>query len=175
MTTYVALLRGINVGGHRKVPMAGLRAVCAEAGFGDVRSYIQSGNLVLDGAGAPAETEGVLETAIARRFGFAVDVIARTAAQWHNYVASNPLSEAAAAAPSRVMLVLSRPPLDAAAVERLRDRAAGGEAIVAVDDVLWIHFPDGAGHSKLAAALGRQPSTARNWRTVLKLAGMAGG
>lgn len=174
MTTCIALLRGVNVGGHRKLPMAALRAACAEAGFQAVRSYIQSGNLVLAGADDTGAVEARLEAIVDARFGIAVDVIVRTAEQWAGYVAGNPIPEVAAAEPSHVMLVLSRPPLGSAAISALRERATGGEVIAASGDALWVHFPQGAGRSRLAAALGRLPSTARNWRTVLKLAEMAG-
>ena len=108
MSRVVALLRGINVGGHRKVPMADLRELAGEIGFRDVRTYIQSGNLVLAAdVGAPdAATQ--LEGALERRFGFHVDVVARTAVQWARYAAGSPFPEAAEAEPNRVMLLLSK-------------------------------------------------------------------
>lgn len=172
MTTYVALLRGINVGGHRKVPMAELRALCADSGFDDARSYIQSGNLVLSSADAAAAVEATLETAIERRFGFPVDVVVRDAVQWAAYVSGNPLAGEAEAASNFVMLALAKAPLAPAAVAGLRERADAGERIEAQGDALWLYFPDGAGRSKLGAALSRLPCTARNWRTVLALADM---
>lgn len=80
MTTCIALLRGVNVGGHRRLPMAELRSACAEAGFDAVRNYIQSGNLVLASADDTRATEARIEAAIHVRFGFAVDVVPKAAA-----------------------------------------------------------------------------------------------
>lgn len=175
MTTWVVLLRAVNVGGSRKLPMADLRTTCQAAGFGDVRSHIQSGNLVLSADADAAAVEARIERAIRERFGFATDAIARSAGQWRGYVTGNPMPGPAAAAPSRVMLVLSRQPPDAGAVAGLQRHALDGEEIAAAGDALWVHFPQGAGRSRLAAALGRAGATARNWSTVLKLDAMAGG
>lgn len=83
-----ALLRGINVGGNRKVPMAELCAIATKAGLSEVRHYINSGNLVFDaGTRKSAQVEALLERAIEKRFGFHVDVIIRTATQWKKYAA----------------------------------------------------------------------------------------
>src|SRR5262245_9998041 len=85
MERRVALLRGINVGG-RSLPMAGLRELCAALGWQEVRTYIQSGNVVFDSAKAPAALEDELEQAIAKTFGMKVPVIVRTAKQWTAYL-----------------------------------------------------------------------------------------
>src|SRR3954470_16738853 len=89
MTTYIALLRGINVGGSRKIHMADLRETFAEAGCADVTSYIQSGNLVFSHA-ADEALAGRLEQAIERATGFDVPVILRTAAAWERAIDENP-------------------------------------------------------------------------------------
>ena len=194
MSRVVALLRGINVGGHRKVPMADLRELAGEIGFRDVRTYIQSGNLVLAAdVGAPdAATQ--LEGALERRFGFHVDVVARTAVQWARYAAGSPFPEAAEAEPNRVMLLLSKaaPSADAAAPPPPPPRRGGagaprraprggaphprardGERVAAAGDAVWGHYAGGAGTSKLTPALIDRalgsPTTARNWTTVLAL------
>ena len=78
----VALLRGINVGGNKKVPMAELRALGEKLGWRQVATYIQSGNVVFAGGGGAAAAERALEQAIEKRFGFPVPVVVRTAAQW---------------------------------------------------------------------------------------------
>lgn len=85
MTKYVALLRGINVGGHRKVPMAKLRAVAAEAGFAAVQTYVASRNVVLESDLDREAVEAVLEETIKRGFGFQVDVVVRSGEQWAAY------------------------------------------------------------------------------------------
>lgn len=178
MTTFIALLRGINVGGHRPVPMAELRVLCGELGLADAQTYIQSGNLVFAATGTARALEARLEQAIAGRFGFAVDVLVRGAAQWPGYVAGNPMPEAAEAQPNLVLLGLSKSPPRPDAVAALRERAAAGERVEAAGEALWFHFPQGSARTKLTpAAIDRavgSPVTTRNWRTVQKLAEMAG-
>jgi uncharacterized protein (DUF1697 family) len=178
MTCFIALLRGINVGGNRKIPMAELRELCGELGFEDVQSYIQSGNLVFTASGKADAVEARLEKAIEKRFGFAVDVIVRTAAQWPAYVKGNPLPEASEKEPQLVHLALSKSPPKKDAVAALRERATTGERIEAAGEAIWIHFAGGVARSKLSPTvfdrLVGSPVTARNWRTVQKLAELAG-
>ena len=174
MTTFIALLRGINVGGNRMVAMGELRDLCREAGLADVRSYVNSGNLVFTGTGKPEEQEKRIEAAIEKHYGFAVDVMVRNAHDWSAYVRGNPFPELAEKHPNFVMLLVPKQPLSADAVASLRDKAVGEERVEKVGDVVWIYYANGAGRSKLAAAKpGRIPVTARNWRTVLKLEEMA--
>ena len=175
----IALLRGINVGGKKKVRMAELRSLCEKLGYQEVQSYIQSGNLVFRSDREDRTIESQLSDAIQSAFRFPVSVMVRSAAQWTGYVGSNPFPDAATATPNLVMLGLSveSPAPDAAA--QLAERAAAGERIIQSGDALWIHFPNGSGTSKLTpSVLDRMtgsPVTMRNWRTVLKLAEMAAG
>jgi uncharacterized protein (DUF1697 family) len=175
----IALLRGVNVGGHRPVPMAELRRLAVEAGFAEVETWIQSGNLVLTTAKTAAAVEAKLERAIAKRFGFAVDVVARTAAAWARYVTGNPFPTAAQERPHHVLLGLSRRRPSPAAAAALRARATLGEQVEVRGDGLWLDYAGGVGKSKLAPAVLDQavgsPVTARNWTTVLKLAELAMG
>ncbi len=168
----VALLRGVNVGGHRKVPMADLRALCVELGFGDVRSHVQSGNLVFTATGARADVEARLEAGIEARFGFPVDVMVVDAPDWRRLIDQNPLPEAASEAPRHYYVgVLKAPPAPGAA-ERLEAKGQAGEVVRAVGGVLYLHFPLGAGRSKLGnvdAKVVGSPGTLRNWNTVLAL------
>jgi len=172
MTRMVALLRAVNVGG-RKLPMAELRLLCAELGWQDVATYIQSGNVVFAAKGRPEAIEKQLEDAIRERFGLEVPVVVRTAAQWAHYPAGNPFAKAAKDEPNRLMLLLSKaPPADDA--ERIIEaRAVAGEQVKRAGDALWFHYPDGAGTSKLTPTLIDRaigsPGTARNYNTVLKL------
>jgi uncharacterized protein (DUF1697 family) len=97
----VALLRGINVGGNRKVPMPELCALAAIAGLADVKHYINSGNIVFEaGKLKPDHVAAELEKAIEKRFGFLVDVIVRTATQWKKYAAGSPFPEAERSRPN---------------------------------------------------------------------------
>jgi len=175
---HIALLRGINVGGHRKVPMAELRALAENLGFRRVATYIQSGNLVFESDLAPATAAAKLETAIARRFGFPVDVVARTSAQWTAYARANPFTAESMREPERVMLLLSKAPPNAAGVAELAARATAGEMVKGAGDAVWIHYPTGLARTKLSPALIDRllgsPATARNWRSVLALQALLG-
>jgi uncharacterized protein (DUF1697 family) len=177
MTRYVALLRGINVSGHNKVPMAELRALCAELGWEDVRTYIQSGNVVFSAEGRNETLEAQLEAALAKHFGFTVPVMVRSAEQWSRYVAANPLPEASAAEPNRVMLCVAKEPVAEAAAAALQERARDGEQVRTGGGALWIYFPEGSGQSRLFSGgdRGAPPATTRNWRTVLQIQEMLTG
>jgi uncharacterized protein (DUF1697 family) len=176
MARLIALLRAVNVGG-RKLPMAELRTLCAELGWRDVETYIQSGNVVFRAEGKAVEIETRLEEAIRDRFEMSVPVMVRTASQWAGYVAANPFPKAAEDEPNRLQLLISKEAPEKDAAEKLMDRAQAGEAVEAAGGALWFHFPAGVGTSKLVPALidkaAGSPSTSRNWRTVLKLQEMA--
>jgi uncharacterized protein (DUF1697 family) len=178
MKTFIALLRGINVGGHRKIEMAALRALGAELGFTAIQSYIQSGNLVFASTGTTAAAEASLDRAIADRFGFPVEVLVRAAEAWPALVQGNPFLKACAQEPNLVMMALAKRPPSKDAATALRERATQGERIETAGEALWIHYAGGVARSKLSPALIDRlvgsPVTARNWRTVLKLAELAG-
>ena len=171
----IALLRGINVTGHNKVPMSDLRQMCEELGYGDAQTYIQSGNVVLtspDGV-AGTEVEEKLAAGIEKRFGLSIPVVVRSSDEWRGYVNDCPFRDACTESPNLVMLLLSRGPIAAGALDQLAQRAAAGEQIEQRGDALWLHFPNGVGRSKLTpSVLDRavgSPATMRNWRTVMKL------
>ncbi|HWD92415.1 MAG TPA: DUF1697 domain-containing protein [Verrucomicrobiae bacterium] len=173
MKTFIGLLRGINVGGNNRIPMADLRALCGKLGWGNVQTYIQSGNLTFSASGKPAALEATLQHAIEKRFSLSIPIIIRSAVDWPAYIRNNPFPEACKKEPHLVMLCLSKIPPKPDAAERLRERAAGGEHIGQIGDALWIHFADGVARSKLSPAvldrMAGSPVTARNWLTVLKL------
>lgn len=169
---YVALLRAVNVGGC-KLPMAELREVCAGLGWEKVQTYIQSGNVVFEASGKPESLESALEKAVAARFGFEPPVIVRNAKQWADYAKGSPFPEAERDEPNRLMLGLSKAPPESEAPKLLEAKATAGERVKLEGDALWIHYPGGAGTTKLTPALfdkaAGSPVTQRNWRTVLKL------
>ena len=170
---FVALLRGVNVGGHKKIPMAELREVATRCGFESVATYIQSGNLVFGAGGKAASVGATLEKAIAERFGHEVAVIVRTEKEWSRVCAGNPFEEEE---PNRVVAHLSRARPAREAVALLRGRARSGERIEAVDWTIWVHYPEGQGRSDLSPAFFDRavgsPVTARNWNTIQKLAAL---
>jgi uncharacterized protein (DUF1697 family) len=170
---FVALLRGINVGGHNRIPMPELRALCTKAGWIDVQTFIQSGNLVFAADATPATLEAELERAIKNRFNLSIPVIVRPASAWASYLKNNPFPKESAKEPQFVQLALSKNPPKADAAKELQERAANGEKIVPKGDALWIYFQTGVGKSRLSPALFDRlvgsPVTMRNWHTVLKL------
>lgn len=181
MTTYIALLCAVNVGGTGKLPMSQLRATLEGLGYRNVATYIQSGNAVFDAGGAAATVAKALSAALEKQAGAPVGVIVRTHEELGRVIAGNPFAEEAAAEGARVHVGF----LSCAAVE---GATAGLDRIVAqyparrdryslAGDTLYLHFPDGAGESKfttraLERILGAR-ATARNWNTVLKLHAMS--
>src|SRR5579862_3648141 len=126
MPTHIALLRGINLGGRHAVTMADLRDLVEGLGHTNVRSLLQSGNLVFDSRRATAEAlELQLERAAAAQFGFATDFHVRTADEWHNAVAANPFVDEAKRDPGRLILMCLKTAPSAAAVRALREAIKG--------------------------------------------------
>ena len=173
MTTFVALLRAVNVGGRGTLPMARLRALAADLGFEEPQTLLQSGNLVFR---ARASTEAaavarLLETALASRLDLHVDVCVRTAAEWGRIVERNPFPDEAESDPGHLLVMALKRP--AGAVESLRASIVGRELVRADGAQLYLFYPDGIGRSRLTAAaiegaVGTR-GTARNWNTVLKV------
>lgn len=177
MRTFVVLMRGINVGAARKMPMAELRALCATLGLDRPQTYIQSGNLLVDITGDATALRRLLEKEIAARFGFAVDVIVRSAAEWEGYIEANPFAGDAKATPKMVHLYLTRDRLTAGAAKELAQRAQSGERIAVAGGALWIDYgANGVARSKLTPSLIDKacgsPATGRNWNSVLKIGQM---
>jgi uncharacterized protein (DUF1697 family) len=172
MTTYVGLLRGINVGGNKMVAMAELREMVAALGFRDVKTLLQSGNVVFRG---PAKAESQLEAALEKRFGMHVDFHVRTADEWRAIVDANPFLVEATKDPGHLLLTCFRAPLDAANVKAFREAIPGRETLHADGRQLYMVFPDGVATSKAPALADKKlgaRGTARNWNTVLKLAAL---
>lgn len=173
----IALLRGINVGGNKRVPMAELCRLALEAGCSSVQHYIQSGNLLVMTALEPAALEARLESAIVEHFGFSVAVIARTLDAWRKYAVRSPFPDAESERPHLLHLGLTKRPPKSGAVVALGPYAKAGERVDLTGDALWIDFRAGVARSKLSPvvldrALG-STVTARNHRTVQKLLEMA--
>jgi uncharacterized protein (DUF1697 family) len=167
MGSFVALLRAVNVGGTGKLPMSELEAMCEELGFGDVRTYIASGNVVLTSRKSEAAIKAALEKRLEAHAGKPIGVLVRSAAEMAQVAAENPFPKAA---PNRTMaLFLDRaPPADTLSSVRGQQ----DEEIRLGRREIYIYYGDGMAKSKLvipAAKLG----TARNMNTVAVLAKMA--
>lgn len=173
MSRFIALLRGINVGGKNKIPMVELRELCREIGWDDVQSYIQSGNVVFSAAGKSDQHESALEHAIEESFGLSVPVVVRTSVQWRRMISGNPFPDESGQEPNRVMIILSKSQPKRNAAVSLRDRAAHGERIEPAVGAVWVHFQQGQAKSKLSPALMDRligsTVTMRNWTTALKI------
>src|SRR4051812_22736137 len=167
MARLIALLRGINLGAKRRVAMADLRALMTELGYEDVRTVLQSGNVVFTGAETKARER--LEQAMAERFGFDVDVVLRTMDELHAVVEADPFGDEIDN-PTRYFVVFldGKPRLDALAGQDFApDRFRPGAREV------YAWCPEGMQNSRLMKALGKPgiagTATVRNWATVNKL------
>jgi uncharacterized protein (DUF1697 family) len=167
MTAFVALLRAVNVGGTGKLAMRDLKAMCEGLGFGKVRTYIASGNVVFECGRSETTVKASLETAMQGYAGKPVRVFVRTGPEMAAIVAGNPFPEAP---PARVAAIFLDEPPSADALGRIRGQ--DGEEIALGRREIYVHYIHGMGRSRLsipAAADG----TARNMNTIAKLAAMA--
>ncbi|HEY6089611.1 MAG TPA: DUF1697 domain-containing protein [Gemmatimonadaceae bacterium] len=171
--THIGLLRGINVGGHRQVGMTNLRNFLTDLGFENVRSLLQSGNLVFESRSRTgAELERHLETEAAKRLALEVDFFVRTAEEWKTIVRQNPFRKEAEADPGHLVVLFLKSAPAPKDVALLQADIVGPELVKAKGRQAYIYYPAGQGRSKLTNAMiekriGR--GTARNWNTVMKL------
>lgn len=177
MTRYVALLRGINVGGNKKVPMAQLRTLMEGLGYTDVATLLQSGNAVFTAKEkSPAKVGEQLEAAIEKEFGFDVSVIIRTRDELAAVIKANPLS-GAEEAPSKFLVTFLSDVPEKKRLQEIDPKAYLPEEFRVAGREIYARFPNGIGNSKLAAVLGGPRlgviPTARNWSTVTKLLELA--
>ena len=181
MTAYAALLRGVNVGGHRSVPAAVLRALGSDAGFEAPATLLTSGNLVLGTArpgtpaaacSSPADVARLVQDELRARLDLDVDVVVVTLADLDAVVAANPFPHESETEPSRVLVTFYLAPPAPGRIAGL-DLTGLPERMVWAGGVAFTHFPAGAGTTRLTPAFLRRSlgvdGTARNWSTVLKL------
>ena len=169
---YVALLRGVNVGGRNKLPMADLRDIFAAAGCTAVQTYIQSGNVVFEAAQDLAERVPEIVTGtIRRRFGYETAVVLRSSEELRQVVASNLFDTSGDPRFLQVAFLEDTP--GAEAVSRLDPDRSPPDAFAVRGRNVHLHYPNGVARSKLTneylATQLQTASTMRNWRTVLKL------
>ena len=169
---YVALLRGVNVGGKNKLPMADLREVFTAAGCAAAQTYIQSGNVVFEAAPDLAERmPEIVIRAIRERFGYETAVVVRSSEELREVAASNPFDTSGDPRFLQVAFLEDAPGPEA--VSRLDPQRSPPDAFAVVGRHVYLHYPDGVARSKLTneylAAQLQTASTMRNWRTVLTL------
>lgn len=174
MTTYIALLRGINVGGHKMVAMAELRDLVARLGFNDVRTVLQSGNLVFTcGERSCERLERTLEAEVAKRLAVQTTFFLRRAAEWTAVISGNPFPREAERDPSRLLVTFLRDEPQAKDVKALQAAITGPEIFRVKGRHAYFVFPIGVGTTRLTPALIEKKlgtaGTGRNWNTVLKL------
>jgi uncharacterized protein (DUF1697 family) len=176
METWILLLRGINVGGKSILPMAELVQDLESLGLRDVKTYIQSGNVVFRSSGEiPATLDADIAAKIEDRHGFRPHVLILSIDQWRDAMESNPFPEAEAEPRTVHLFFLAAAPV-APDLKSLANAKAPSERFHLADRVFYLHAPDGIGRSKLVAKTEKLlgvPATARNWRTIQKLWEMA--
>lgn len=166
MTRWVALLRGVNVGGHRRLPMAAWRAALQERGATRVRTYLQSGNAVFDAEGSPAAVLELVRASVGH-CGVEADVVLRSGAELADVLSRNPWP-ARRSEPTKLHVGFLSGPGSGTA------RLVGEDEEVRFDgQEVWLWFGSGAGRSRLVVDVGDRVLTARNWRSVTALAELA--
>ncbi len=169
MTVFVALLRAVNVGGTGMLPMKDLAGLCTKLGLENVRTYIQSGNVVFTSRLSRNRVRESLEGALAARMGKTIDVIVRDATELRKVLEANPFPDVH---PSRVAVAFCSTPVQ----KKLFDAVVipASEEIVVGDQEFYVHYPDGMGQSKLKFPKFEGFATVRNINTVTKLVAMTG-
>lgn len=171
MTVYVALLRGINVGGRNILPMKDLRELLANLGCKDVATYIQSGNAVFHHPGETREVSDSIADAIETDFGFRPSVMVLAAEQFAEIAAANPYADVAVEG-KNAHVWFAGEAITNADEARLKELATASEEIALTEKALYLHAPDGIGRSKLAGSVEKclgVEGTGRNARTVGKI------
>jgi uncharacterized protein (DUF1697 family) len=176
--TYIALLRGINLGSHNKVPMPALRTLAEGLGYTDVATYIQSGNVILTSSDGGAKVAAAIERAIAKEFGIDVAVFVRSKQQLQKVVDGNPfLKQGKDPGALHVVFLSNKPKADK--VRALTAKDLGTEEVSVKGTEAYLHLPNGYGRAKLGNSFIEKQlgvaGTTRNWRTTAKLIELAGG
>jgi uncharacterized protein (DUF1697 family) len=180
MKSYVALLRGINLGPHKQVDMGELRDLMTKLGFVDARSLLRTGNLLFQCPSRTcAQLERLLEVEAQKHLELETKFFVRTAEEWQAVIARNPFRDEAARDPSHLLVMFLKDAIEAKDVKALQAAITGREIVRGDGKHLYIVYADGIGRSRLTnAAIEKKlgtPGTGRNWNTVLKLGAMAKG
>lgn len=178
MPAIICLLRGVNLGGHNKIKMDDLRALCTSLRCRNPQTYVQSGNVVFDSSenDLPKLADEVA-AAIERKCGFCPAVVLRTVREMRGVVARNPFAARSGIEPAKLLVTFLVQKPSRAAAAALKQRSISPEELHLVGSEIYIYFPNGAGRSKLNWSnldkVLQTTGTARNWNTVTKLLAMA--
>lgn len=176
MKTYIALFRGINVGGHNKLPMKELRALLGNLGYQNTDTYIQTGNVVFQTQeNNKEEISDKISSGVEKNYGFKPGVLLLELEEMEKAIAGNPFPEAEAEHKSLHLIFLASTPKDPD-LKSLENIKKDSERFVLKGKVFYLHAPDGIGRSKLAGKTEKSlgvSMTGRNWRTVQKIMMMA--
>lgn len=175
MPASVVLLRGINLGSTNRIAMPALRTALAHAGFENVRTHVQSGNIVLDSDRDGDELTSTISRLLAAEFGLRVPIVVRTASELAQVVAGNPFPDEAVRNPKALQVTFRSEAITAEALAALEARAAPTEKVAGRGREIYSWHPEGIARSKLALAITPKyaEATARNWTTVTTLLEMA--
>ncbi len=175
MYSYISLLRGINVGGHNKLPMSALTKLLSELGLSEIRTYIQSGNILFKSPQTnESELSARISDAIFSEFGFAPNVLVLNEETWLTVQRNNPFPYAETQ-PQTLHLYFLEQAASNPDLKKLETLKKENETFQLINQVLYLFAPDGIGRSKLAAGVEKAlgvPVTARNWNTVTKISEM---
>jgi uncharacterized protein (DUF1697 family) len=178
MPVYIVLLRGINIGPHKRMKMEKLRASCEALGFAGVKTYIQSGNVIFKAPKlSPAALSKKLGECIVKDFGFSSEIISRSREEMKTIISGNPFLKEPGIDPSKLHVVFLSQSLSAPALKKLQDLTISPDRVSYSDKEIYFYFPNGVSGSSLwKHPLDRVTGVAgtmRNWKTVTTLSQIA--
>jgi uncharacterized protein (DUF1697 family) len=177
MTTLISLLRGINVGGHKKVKMADLKTLYASLDFDNVTTYVQSGNIVFQSDAPLASLPVLINDAIETSFGFSTDILIRTMADWRRLIEENPFSKDSNMDVSKLYATLLTETPSQQAINALSEIKAQPDHYHLNGQTIYLHCLNGYGRTKLSNNFWEKKlkirATTRNWKTVNRLFAIA--
>ncbi|MGZ5834840.1 MAG: DUF1697 domain-containing protein [Xanthobacteraceae bacterium] len=176
MATYIAMIRGINVSGHNSISMDRLRDLFTGLGYGDVRTYIQSGNVLFDASGGAAKMVAAIEAALAKELGSAITAVLRSPAELGKVLKQNPFLKVNGVDLSQLYVTFLNSVPSAAALKAVAGINAGGDELNVIGREVYVLCRNGYGRTKLSNTAIEKvlalKGTTRNWKTVTKLHGL---
>ena len=171
---YISILRGINVGGHKKIKMADLKALYIELGLNSVSTYIQSGNLIFQSNETDiSQLIQAIEDGILKQYGFEVPVMIRTADAWEEIIQNYPFGVNSLENLTTVLVTLLSTKPTEASFKTLMEHVKSPDLLVLYEDYIYLHTPNGYGKTKLSNNFIEKTlnvkATTRNWKSVMKL------